>query len=321
MKNCYFYIMALFITCVISQFQNHSKGLLIVPGIGTEYRLAILRKNIEYLSQFDVYRDQWDCVVYVYEQFQIFKNILKSLGCTSVSVPGQRVVHSLKTITPNYLQTKKYDLVFILLDDVQLCTYTKAKTKLRIHRDYSKYRCSFNFTNILRIMYHNQLTLVSPRVYNIHRDHVYRDMVTYPNSVPGTAGCLTNFIEMFAYILTVPAYNFLWDLFDPVNNPYGWGYDMWYSEYARSRYPLHKMGVINVYAVTHGDINKKQIRADAADQSVKLLALKKQEEYYTNTLGIPLMNYNQLINNTNRGYVQELRNELAHCTRVIYNVS
>ena len=40
--------------------------------------------------------------------------------------------------------------------------------------------------------------------------------------------------------MTMPAYQALYDLLLPDINPYGWGYDLWYDNYARVKVPGKK---------------------------------------------------------------------------------
>ena len=74
-------------------------------------------------------------------------------------------------------------------------------------------------------------------------------MLTDPKS--GTAGYVSIFTEIFSWILTIPAYQALWELLLPSINPYGWGFDLWYNAYARSRVKGHKMGVISIFTCVH----------------------------------------------------------------------
>ena len=55
-----------------------------------------------------------------------------------------------------------------------------------------------------------------------------------------TVGFVTSFIEIFAWIMTMPAYQALHELLLPDINPYGWGYDLWYDNYARIKVPGKK---------------------------------------------------------------------------------
>jgi hypothetical protein len=52
------------------------------------------------------------------------------------------------------------------------------------------------------------------------------------NPKAGTLGYISNFIEIFAWVTTIDAYESLWELLWPTINPYGWGYDFWYDGYS-----------------------------------------------------------------------------------------
>jgi hypothetical protein len=52
---------------------------------------------------------------------------------------------------------------------------------------------------------------------------------------------VTSFIEIFAWVMTMPAYQALYELLSPEINPYGWGYDLWYDNYARVNVPGKKL--------------------------------------------------------------------------------
>ena len=54
---------------------------------------------------------------------------------------------------------------------------------------------------------------------------------------------MTNFIEIFAWVMTMPAYQALHELLLPEVNPYGWGYDWWYDSYARINVPGKKINL------------------------------------------------------------------------------
>ena len=66
-----------------------------------------------------------------------------------------------------------------------------------------------------------------------------------------TAGYISVFVEIFAWVVTMPAYEALWQLLNPSINPFGWGYDLWYDNFAKSRVDGHKMGVVSVVKAKH----------------------------------------------------------------------
>ena len=46
-------------------------------------------------------------------------------------------------------------------------------------------------------------------------------------------GFISIFVEIFAWVMTIPAYCALHQILKPDINPYGWGYDFWYENYAK----------------------------------------------------------------------------------------
>ena len=51
---------------------------------------------------------------------------------------------------------------------------------------------------------------------------------------------MSSFIELFAWVMTMPAYQAFYELLSPEINPYGWGYDLWYDNCARINVPGKK---------------------------------------------------------------------------------
>jgi hypothetical protein len=134
------------------------------------------------------------------------------------------------------------------------------------------------------------------------------------NAEGETVGYVSNFLEIFAWIMTLSAYEALWQLLCPSINPYGWGYDLWYDNYARVRVPGHRMGVISNVSVYHIQSNDNQYlgnnkgRTDTANVSTKWDAVLAQEKYYRSLLDIPLRRYRKtmkLQNNTWSGVVTD----------------
>lgn len=118
-------------------------------------------------------------------------------------------------------------------------------------------------------------------------------MQTSPKA--GTLGYVSNFIEIFAWLTTVDAYEALWELLWPTINPYGWGYDFWYDGYSRERLRHHKMGIISAIEVFHeqntSSVHSKTGRTDNADVDVKWNAVLKQEKFYQKFKNITLKRY------------------------------
>lgn len=103
---------------------------------------------------------------------------------------------------------------------------------------------------------------------------------------PGTAGYVSYFVELFAWVMTVPAYQALWELLYPTVNPYGWGHDFWYDCYASDRVIGHKMGIVSVIKVEHEQGSSG--RTDNTAVNVKWGAVKTQEKVYKAHFGISL---------------------------------
>ena len=57
---------------------------------------------------------------------------------------------------------------------------------------------------------------------------------------------MSTFIEIFAWVMTMPAYQAFYELLSPEINPYGWGYDLWYDNYARIKVPGKKCNEKNL---------------------------------------------------------------------------
>ena len=105
-------------------------------------------------------------------------------------------------------------------------------------------------------------------------------------ALPGTAGYVSIFVELFAWVMDMNAYKALWELLYPSVNPYGWGYDFWYNNYAGSRVPGHRMGIVSVVKVKHQQGSEG--RTDNTAVKVKWAAVEEQERVYKSHLGINL---------------------------------
>lgn len=71
--------------------------------------------------------------------------------------------------------------------------------------------------------------------------------------IPNTIGYISSFVEIFVWLMTIPAYITLWELLLPSINPYAWGYDFWYDGYAMYNNKVigHKMGIASNMIVIH----------------------------------------------------------------------
>jgi hypothetical protein len=184
----------------------------------------------------------WDCVIYIYADKRNEKNLnfwnkKKELDylriyCDLKENPGKMVTENLHMVKPDTLKSL-YKYLFILLDDCKLIPeYIERKnTKIKnteITGNKEKY--IFNLDRILRIMVTNKLTVASPMVMgaNTGGGQKFRTIMQR-EPLPNTEGYISNFVEIFAWVVTVPAYTALWDLLYPTINPFGWGYDFWYD--------------------------------------------------------------------------------------------
>ncbi len=109
-------------------------------------------------------------------------------------------------------------------------------------------------------------------------------------AAPNSEGYISSYLEIFAWIMTMPAYEALWELLYPSVNPYGWGHDFWYDGYAKKRVPGHKMGIASTVVVVH-DQNERIVGAGRTDNTKiedKWNAVLAQERHYKQYLGINL---------------------------------
>ena len=112
-------------------------------------------------------------------------------------------------------------------------------------------------------------------------------------ALPGTDGYISNFVEIFVWVMTMPAYTALWELFYPAVNPYAWGYDFWYDGYAADHVPGHKMGIVASQMVRHvQNADDPELgRTDNTDIKVKWNAVLAQERHYKLHYGVNLNYY------------------------------
>ena len=95
---------------------------------------------------------------------------------------------------------------------------------------------------------------------------------------PGTKGYISSFVEIFVVLMTMPAYEALWDLLYPAVNPYGWGHDFWYNGYGKKIVKGHKMGIVSSVEVQH---EQGAGRTDSNSIRVKWNAVLAQERHYS----------------------------------------
>ncbi len=131
-----------------------AKGLVVVPGLGRSDRIKTVVANLRLLEPH--LRKEWDCTVYIYaiRSDELFWSngdqltYIKSL-CKIVENPNGLVTENLHLLNPASINTT-YDMVFIVLDDCKLSS-------------------PFDLSDVLRTMEYNNLTVISPQVYNLIR--------------------------------------------------------------------------------------------------------------------------------------------------------
>ena len=212
---------------------------------------------------------------------------LKSLYelCDVIDAPHQRFSTNLRMVQPSFLISSGYTYVFILLDDVRL-------------------KPDFSIASFLSIMQRNNLTAASPRIEgaSTRKEDTFRKvMQDLPKE--GTVGYRSTFVEIYAFVMTIPAYTSLWKLLHPSINPYGWGYDFWYDCVAKMDYPNHSMGVISTYSAVHDQDLSKTERADNTSIGDKWEAVLRQERHYARYMKIPLAECMQNFSGAVSGYL------------------
>lgn len=118
-------------------------------------------------------------------------------------------------------------------------------------------------------------------------------------ALDGTEGYVSTFVEMFAWVMTLPAYSALWDLLCPHINPYGWGYDFWYNGYAKSKVRGHKMGIASSIAVLHEQGAERTDRNAVDDKWNAVLA---QEKHYNAYRGVNLQQIRKKLDISNASW-------------------
>jgi len=219
-----------------------------------------------------------------------------------VEHPGKMVTENLYLVQPALLR-HAYTHIFILFDDCKL---------LRSNVNSE----SFDLRKILLVMDHNNLTLASPMVIGANKGggQAFRTIMQR-EAVEGTEGYVSTFVEMFAWIMTVQAYQALWELLFPFVNPYGWGFDFWYNGYASLRVPGHKMGIVSTVKVKHEQdlLTAGAGRTDNNKVEDKWNAVLKQEVYFNKHFKVDLKKVRDKLDLANsswngavRGYLQAL---------------
>lgn len=268
------------------------RGLLVVPGVGRADRLQTLVQSLRLLyPHLKGEAARWDCVVYIYAPrtdaaFWDDAEVDSSLKyvrsvCDIVEHPNKRITENLRLVQPALIR-KSYTHVFILFDD---CKLTSSSQDSLI----------WDLDKLLDVMAFNRLNVASPRVENANKGggQDFRKIM-FADPVEGIEGYVSVFVEMFAWVMKVEAYESLWELLLPEVNPYGWGYDFWYNNYAKYRAvdSQHKMGIVTSVTTVHDqslapadDGKAKRTsgtigRAESAGVKEKWEAVKAQERYF-----------------------------------------
>ena len=269
------------------------KGLMVVPGVGREDRLATLVESLRLLYPYlkgDT--SQWDCVVYVYaprsdSTFWSSSEDIKYVRsvCDMVENPKKRVTDNMRSVQPSLIK-KHYSHVFILLDDCKLVPS-------------STHSLSWDLQKIIDLMLYNGLTVATPRIDNANTGggQQFRKIMQ-AETLKGTEGYISSFLEVFAWVMTIEAYEIFWKLLLPEVNPYGWGYDFWYNGFAQTvdtdKKYKHKMGVVTTMMARHEQSIREEDngatdgRAESATVKEKWGAVVEQEKYFKKYFDIDL---------------------------------
>ena len=286
---------------------GHREGLLVIPGLGRSDRLNTALNSLQLLSHKLVGTNAaWDCMVYVYAPrewkaqpdsiwYQEKKmEDLRSL-CQVIENPNKKVTENLHMVQPALIK-HTYSYVFVLLDDCELQASLGTTNS-------SSSKGEFDIDRILAVMETNKLTVASPFVSGANKGggQQFRNIMQTP-AQPNTEGYVSTFLELFAWVMTIPAYEALWHLLYPSINPYGWGYDLWYDNYAKRRVVGHKMGVVSAVRALHRQDLAIANRTDDTSPDTKWKALVFQERHYQTYYGITLHKYRETMDLKNMSW-------------------
>lgn len=132
---------------------------------------------------------------------------------------------------------------------------------------------------------------------------------------PNTIGYISSFVEIFAWVTTMPAYKALWDLLCPEVNPYAWGYDFWYNGYARDVVTGHKMGIASMFQMHHEQDTSATGagRTDNTKVEDKWNAVIAQERHYSKHKNIKLTYYRKNFDIANSSWNGAVKAYLHKC--------
>ena len=291
----------------IIESTSRQKGLLVIPGLGRLDRMNTVVHNLRLLSKFFSNKSfrgvSLDCIAYIYAERQE-ENFWRMLNeesiinsfCVLIENPNKLVIENLHNVEPALIHSH-YDFVFILLDDCKLLNSTNS---------------FFDLNKVLSLMAYNNLTVASPVVIGANKGGGQKfRKIMQSEKIPGKEGFITVFLELFAWVMTIPAYDIFWKLLTPSINPYGWGYDLWYYNFAVQRLPNHKMGVITSVRAYHDQNLTKAQRTDNTHADQKWRAVRRQEAYFKRFHNVILKGFkpdtNSLISTTSGvaiGYIE-----------------
>ena len=288
------------------------EGLLVIPGLGRPDRLDTVLSSLQVFSHKLLGRNAtWDCVVYIYtpREWKVLpdsiwyqKKKLEELQslCDMIENPNKKVTENLHMIQPALIR-HSYQYVFVLLDDCQLQP-SQESSQIDRHRSGSGVG-EFDIDRILAVMETNELTVASPFVSGANKGggQQFRNIMQTP-AQSNTEGYVSTFLELFAWIMTMPAYEALWQLLYPSINPYGWGYDLWYDNYAKRRVVGHKMGVVSNVRAFHQQDLAITNRTDDTSPDTKWKALVFQERHYQTYYGVTLHKYRETMDLKNMSW-------------------
>jgi hypothetical protein len=142
----------------------------------------------------------------------------------------------------------------------------------------------------------------------------FRNIMQTPPQ-PNTIGYVSSFVEIFAWLLTMPAYEALWELLCPEVNPYAWGYDFWYNGYAKQRVPGHRMGIMSsiVFAHEQDGTGTGAGRTDNTRVEDKWNAVMAQERHYQKYRGISLSQCRKHLDLSNSSWNGAVKDYLHAC--------
>lgn len=219
--------------------------LVFVPGMSFHTnRSQIVLQNLELLQS----SSNFHCLIHYYTinppPWEMER--LKGFGCSlTLFHQDNHYADYLKSLLPAMLKYSKFAYLMVLLDDVELGS-------------------KFRLEALLDIMRRNRLSVISPAIHGstmlstLPYKHTARaKQFRFPPQY--TLGCTVQSIEIFATVFTKESWSCFWDLIEPRWNAAGWGYDLCFYNYCKSRVPDFSMGVVyTMTAVHHSELGRIQ---------------------------------------------------------------